>query len=158
MSGSDMFGVGDKRAVNILNILGSFTPGVLYLYFKDPSLYQSLDSLKIILFSISIAVPIIILNLSISFTISYITLATKSAREGKRLQEEVINRIAITSGLFSSSIFLNSAFIVLYQLNYIIGSCLITVGLLADILLVIAFTCLIRRKVNHDLVNHNFGG
>jgi hypothetical protein len=154
----DLFSVGDKRAVNILNILGSFTPGVIYLYFKDPSLYQSLDSVKIILFSISIAVPILILNLSISIAISYITLTVRRYRAVDRLKEEVLNRIAITSGLFSSSIFLNFAFIVLYLLNYTIGLWLIILGLLADILLVILFTCLIKRKVNHDLFYHNFPG
>ena len=158
MAGFDLSGLGEKRAVNIVLFMGVFTPGVLYLYFKNPSLYQSLDTAKIFLFSLSIGTLILILNLSISTIISYMTFTTKRYREGNRLKEEVINRIGITSGLFSSSIFLNSAFIALYVSNYNLKTHLIVAGIILDIVLVIFFTCLIRRKVNLDLFYHKFPG
>lgn len=155
---SEFISIGYKRAVNVVLMVTIFTPGILYLYFKDLSLYQSLDTIKIVLFSLSIPSPILVLNISISIIITYLMFTTERYKKGKRLKEEVINRVVITSGLFASAIFINSGFIALFIVNFNPSKCLIISGLVFDIIFVILLTCLLRRKVNLDLFNHDFAG
>jgi hypothetical protein len=135
-----------------------FTPGILYLFFKDLSLYQSLDIIKIVLFSLSIPSPILVFNISISIIIAYLMFTTERYKKGKRLKEEVINRVVITSSLFASAIFINLGFIALYIVNFTPSKCLIISGLVFDIIIVILLNCLLRKKVNLDLFNRDFPG
>jgi len=155
---SQFISIGYKRAVNVVLMVTIFTPGILYLYYKDLSLYKSLDVIKIVLFSLSIPSPILVLNISISIIVAYLTFTTKRYKKGKRLKEEVINRVAITSGLFASAIFSNLGLIVLYIANFNLSKSLIFSGLAFDIIFVILLTCLFRRKVNLDLLHHDFPG
>ena len=155
---SQFISIGYKRAVNVVLMVTIFTPGILYLYYKDLSLYKSLDVIKIVLFSLSIPSPILVLNISISIITAYLVFTSERYKKGKRLKEEVINRVIITSSLFASAIFINSGFIALYIVNFNPSKCLIISGLVFDIILAISLTLLLRRKVNLDLFNHDFNG
>ena len=155
---SDFISIGYKRAVNAVLIVTIFTPGILYLYFKDLSLYKSLDAIKIVLFTLSIPSPILVLNISISIIIVYLMFTTERYKKVERLKEEVINRVAITSGLFATSIFINSGIVALYVANFKPSKCLIFSAFILDVGFVVLLTCLLRRKVNLDLFNHDFPG
>ncbi len=150
--------IGYKRAVNVVIMMTILTPGILYIYFKDLSLYQSLDVTKIVLFSLAVPSPILTLNLTISFVFSYLMFTKDRYKKGKRLKEEVINRVAITSGLIASAIFINLSFIALYAVKYNPPNKLIVIGLVLDVLFVISSTLLLSKKVNLDLFYHDFSG
>jgi hypothetical protein len=49
----------------IFVFLGTISPGFLIIYLFKPELISSLDSIKIILFSLSISLPIVVVNMSV---------------------------------------------------------------------------------------------
>ena len=155
---SDLISIGYKRAVYAALILTSLTPGILYLYLKDRPFFESLGSTKTVLFGLAVASPVAAFNMAIAFAVAYLAFTRERYQKGKRLKEEVINRVILLSTMMATSLSLNLCVIGLYLARFQVSGALKILALLVDIVFVIVFALLLKRKVDLDLFHHDFPG
>jgi hypothetical protein len=155
---SDLTSIGYKRAVYAALILTSLTPGILYLYLKDRSLFESLATAKTVLFGLTVASPATVFNMAIAFAVAYLTFTREQYQKGERLKEEVINRIILLSSMMATSLSLNFCVIGLYLAKYDVSRGLKILALIVDIAFVIVFIFLLKKKADQDLFHHKFPG
>lgn len=155
---SNLLNLGYKRALYATLAIACLTPGILYVYLKDPQSFQSLGNVKVLLLGIAIAAPVLAFNLSIAFTTVYLLCTTKRYEHGKRLMEEVLSRIILTSGILATGLLLNICVVILYFLEFKASRGQMIWALILDILVVIGSTLLVKKKADHDLFKHGFAG
>jgi len=155
---SDFLSFGYKKAVYGTIVLTCITPGILYLYLKDFLTFNSLGDIKIILFGVALASPLIVFNMAIAFLIVYLAFTMKKYQKGKRLTEEVLNRIIFMSSILSTSLSLNLAVIIFYL---VADKSVIWYKILAfvfDIIIIIICIFVMKKKADLDLFYHDFPG
>ncbi len=156
----DILKIEEKKALYVILFLTCLTPGILYLYLKDPTFLTSLTSTKTILLGLVGAAPALALNMILAFTVAYLAFTRKKyeKNENNRLQEKVLNRVALTSGIMATSLSLNLCVVALYFMDFNASGLFKGLAVFVDVAFVVAFVFLMRRKVDQDLFHHNFGG
>ena len=156
---SDILKIEEKKALYVILFLTCLTPGILYLYLKDPTFFTSLTNTKTILLGLAGAAPALALNMILAFTVAYLAFTCKKYEKSeKRLEEKVMNRVALTSGIMATGLSLNLSVVALYFMDFNASGSFKVLAVLVDVAFVVAFVFLMRRKVNQDLFHHNFGG
>ena len=155
---SDVISIGYKRAVYAALVLTSIAPGTLYLYLQDRSVFETIGTVKTVLFGLAVASPVAVINMAIAFLLTYALFTKERYREGTRLKEEVLNRIILLSTLMATSFSLNVFVVVLYLARFALPSWGKMAALAVDALLVAVFVWLLKRKVDQDRDCHKFGG
>jgi hypothetical protein len=155
---SSFLNVGYKRAVYVTLILTCITPGILYLYLKDRPFFESLSNIKTIFLGLSVASPVIAFNIALAIGAVYLAFTMKKYKEVKRLKEEVLNRVAFISGILATSLSLNLCVIGLYIIGFEASFWHIVLAFIFDIIIIIVFVLLHKKKVDLDLFNHDFAG
>jgi len=157
-SSSSFLNVGYKRAVYAILILTCITPGILYLYLKDRQFFESLSNIKTIFLGLSVASPVIAFNIALAIGVVYLAFIKEKYKEGKRLKEEVMNRVAFISGILATSLSLNLCVIGLYIINFKASFWYIVSAFIFDIIIIFVFVLLHKKKVDLDLFDHDFPG
>ena len=157
-SSSSFLNVGYKRAVYAILILTCITPGILYLYLKDRQFFESLSNIKTIFLGLSVASPVIAFNIALAIGVVYLAFTKDKYKEGKRLTEEVVNRVAFVSGILATSLSLNLCVIGLYIINFKASFWYIVSAFIFDIIIIFVFVLLHKKKVDLDLFDHDFPG
>lgn len=157
-SPSSFLSVGYKRAVYAILILTCTTPGILYLYLKDRPFFESLSNIKTVFLGLSVASPVIAFNMALAVGVVYLAFTKEAYKNGKRLKEEVLNRIAFISAILATSLSLNLSVIGLYVTEFKASLWNMIIAFIFDILVIIVFVFLHKRKVDLDLFHHDFPG
>lgn len=87
---------GNFATTSILIFLSTLCAGVLTIYLFLPELFLTLDTVKFILFSLSLSLPLFILNAFFS-----VPVLTPDMKKGEKLEFQMIG---VLSGFFSSLI------------------------------------------------------
>lgn len=157
-SSSSFLNIGYKRAVYATLILTCITPGILYLYLKDRQFFESLSNIKTIFLGLSVASPVIAFNIALAIGGVYLFFTKEKYKKGKRLKEEVLNRVAFISGILATSLSLNLYVIVLYIVDFKASFWDIGAAIIFDIIIIFVFVLLHKKKVDLDLFDHDFPG
>ena len=156
---SDILKIEEKKALYGTLFLTCLTPGILYLFLKHPTSLSSLSNKKTILIGLAGASPCLALNMVLAFIIAYFLFTREKYRSAKpRLEEKVINRVALTSGIVATSLCLNLYIVALYLMGLSAPSWFKYVAMIADLVFVGGLVFLMKWKVDQDLEFHDFGG
>lgn len=116
----------------IFAFLGLIAPGFLLLYLFKPELISSLETIKVLLFSLSLCMPLFVFNLAIAFTIE------------KHGEEDPFHVSAIA--LYMSSVAAYVAILFSYLANLTFKQFLLAILATEIIVLIAAFLPLARSK------------